>query len=116
MPDRLSLRLIQTGTIMPIYCVTYDLDELGDHDYEGLIATLKTFPGYCHAQQSVWLIATEMRPGEVNTLIKARLDDGDKLMIIGIERPWAMNRKVRPLNGDSTVPGTVGDWLRRWLV
>ena len=75
---------------MSTLLVTYDLHKQGQN-YECLIKKLKAYPGWCHLQQSVWLITTNNTCVQVRDNLNSCLDSNDKLFVAKLqgEAAWS---------------------------
>jgi len=81
-----------------IHLVTYDLKTPNDRpeDYERIIHAIQAeFPDWCHIEQSVWLIHTEIGTANVRENLKAYLHDSDVLFVARLSGAWA-SRNLGP--------------------
>lgn len=72
---------------MSWYVLSYDLRrELSASDWAKLHAALKTAVDYCWPLQSVWIVETPRKPGEIiNILLGVGvLDDNDGIVVLEI--------------------------------
>lgn len=73
---------------MATHVVSYDLSNPG-RNYKKVIEAIKTFPGWCHALESVWIIDSTLSAGEIRDRLKSALDENDKLMVATMSGNWA---------------------------
>lgn len=90
---------------MNTYLIAYDLYRPGQ-DYSELIAAIKTYNGWCHAQLSVWAIRSNKDALAIHRHLGVYLDSNDKLLVtqIGPNTAW---------NGATL---EVSNWLKNNLV
>ncbi|KQX21522.1 hypothetical protein ASD39_00055 [Sphingomonas sp. Root50] len=69
---------------MATFIITYDLIKQGQN-YTDLIAKLKEYPTYWHAQGSVWIIETHQSAVAIRNNLKTCLDGNDKLIVAKLE-------------------------------
>ncbi|MCW3781359.1 hypothetical protein [Defluviimonas salinarum] len=69
---------------MSTLMVTYDLLNQGQN-YDCLIKKIKAYPGWCHLQQSVWLISTSNNCVQVRDNLSSCLDANDKLFVAKLQ-------------------------------
>jgi len=48
---------------------------------DDLYSEVKTFPGWCHAMDSVWLVSTNRSCDGVYDKVKTHIDDNDWLLV-----------------------------------
>lgn len=75
-----------------IHVLAYDLKQPHDtaEDYERVIGTIKSdFQSWCHIEQSVWLIDTDMDAGQVRDHMKPVLHEEDVLFVARLQGNWA---------------------------
>jgi len=65
---------------MAVKVISYDLNAPGQ-DYEPLYKEIRSFPGYCLAMDSVWLVSTEKSCQGVFDKLKQHIDDDDFLLV-----------------------------------
>lgn len=63
-----------------ILSVSYDLSN-PTRDYDDVISTIKSAPGYTHVQGSLWLIDTAISPSDWVDKLRAAGDDDDKFFV-----------------------------------
>ncbi|WP_234942248.1 hypothetical protein [Enterobacter hormaechei] len=97
---RLFLKLINKVLIMPRYIVTYDL--VNRRDYSPLIDKIKSYRGWAHPLESVWIIITNETPSQVRDSLSEFLSGDDKLLV------------MKTAQGASWVGlgGAVSEWIK----
>ena len=74
---------------MSVIQIDYDLSKPGQN-YDSLIEKIKYLgDGWCHAMDSVWLIATSKTIAEVYAALKSVIDANDRLLITQFRKPYA---------------------------
>ncbi len=74
-----------------IHVLAYDLKEPNDssEDYQRVISAIKSeFSSWCHIEQSVWLIDTDMDAQQARDHLKTFLNDGDILFVARLSGNW----------------------------
>jgi hypothetical protein len=69
---------------MAILSVSYDLREHGRQDYRNLETSIKRFPCWCHALQSLWFIQTNAGSKEVYAYLRPNLGRTDSLLVVPV--------------------------------
>jgi hypothetical protein len=75
-----------------IHIVTYDLTTPNDtsEDYERIHTAIKSlFPNWCHIEQSVWLIDTQVDAAGVRDTLTEYLHSTDVLFVAKLTGTWA---------------------------
>ena len=75
-----------------VYAIAYDLTEPNDTsaNYATLIDAIKaTFAGWCHIEQSVWLVSSSYKASEIRESLKRYMHDKDVLFVARLEGSWA---------------------------
>lgn len=70
--------------------VAYDLNR-PEADYPGLIDAIKKQGAWWHHLDSLWLVNTNLSPGEMRDVLKPFVDTNDELLVIdvtGRARSW----------------------------
>ena len=67
---------------MAIKTISYDLYKpKSGHDYAALFKAIRSFPGHCHAMDSVWLVATNKSCQEVYEELAPHINKGDFVLV-----------------------------------
>lgn len=83
--------------------IAYDLNRPGQ-DYTRLIERIKTFPGWCHPLESMWLIPVNATAAQMRDMLQALMDPTDELLVIEVENDgWASRGLLDNVNA----------WLRQ---
>ncbi len=75
-----------------VHIIAYGLKAPNDtaEDYERVISAIKSnFDSWCHIEQSVWLVNTNIDAGQVRDQLKTVLDPKDILFIARLQGSWA---------------------------
>lgn len=74
---------------MAAYLISYDLLKQGQN-YTGLYDAIKSYGGWAHVNQSVWIVVTDKTAVEIRDHLKAKVDSNDRLFVIrsGTEGAW----------------------------
>lgn len=90
---------------MKSYLVTYDLTRPGTN-YSDLIEYLKSFPKWCHAEKSVWVVKTDLACTTLRDKLWTYMDGNDKLLVVDV-------------TGDTAawhgLPQEISNWLKQNL-
>ena len=70
---------------MPAFCVSYDLNNPGQH-YEPLYQELKKCPGWWHYLDSTWLVFTYETADSLANRLLGVIDVNDRLLVIAVGR------------------------------
>jgi hypothetical protein len=73
---------------MAVFLAAYDLNTPGK-DYEPLLAYLRTFGAYCHAQRSLWFLEWAGSSSQLRNAIGQHLDENDVLFVDRVSDTWA---------------------------
>ena len=73
---------------MTRHVVSYDLSQ-PERNYAKVIDAIKSFPGWCHALESVWIIQSDLSAEDIRNRLKTALDADDKLMVAAMGGAWA---------------------------
>ncbi|WP_300681965.1 hypothetical protein [Nocardioides sp.] len=82
--------------------VTYDLSN-PSRNYTKVIEAIKSFPGWCHAMESVWIVESSLSAEQVRDRLVPAIDSNDKLMVATMSGAW----------GTCNVGTEQTDWLNR---
>ncbi|WP_298234080.1 hypothetical protein [uncultured Azohydromonas sp.] len=88
---------------MPVYCVSYDLTQLG-RDYASLHDELKRSGAWWHHLGTTWLVHTSEAAEQLSTRLRRSLDDNDSLLVIKVGRDYA-----------GWLPQKAWDWIEKQL-
>lgn len=66
-----------------IILISYDLKTPGQN-YDELYNKIKSFPGWCHAMDSLWFIKTNESVQTCYARLKTCIDDNDYLFLVDI--------------------------------
>ena len=75
-----------------VHVITYDLVEGNDtpENYSRIIDGIKDlFPTWCHVEKSVWVVKSELGPGEIREALKSFLRAGDRLFVATLNGRWS---------------------------
>lgn len=72
---------------MNFFIVTYDLHVSGQ-DYSGLLEKIKEGNGWAKLSESSYAVSTEKSPQQLLDILKANIDDNDRLYIVTISKPY----------------------------
>lgn len=75
-----------------VLLVAYDLKTPNDtpENYEVIIGAIKSeFRGWCHIEESVWLVDSESDTSAVRDALKRYLHSGDVLFVAALRKNWA---------------------------
>ena len=72
---------------MAILLVSYDLRS-PNRNYEALYEAIKTYPGWAHPLESVWLINTVETTKAVVDKLRTKLDADDKIVAMSLAGNW----------------------------
>ena len=92
---------------MAVISINYDLYHEPSRAYEELFKAIRSFPAWCHALESSWLVVTDMKPKAVLDALKPYLHEKDKVVVTPLRLDagwWSMGLSERVL-----------DWLRNNL-
>lgn len=89
---------------MGVLLVSYDLGQPETSDsYTDLIKKIKSYPGYCKPEYSLWLISTDKQTDTVRDELKAYLDTNDKLLVVRVTGAgWA----------SYNLPSNITQWMK----
>jgi hypothetical protein len=73
---------------MPVYCVSYDLTQLG-RNYAHLHDELKRSGTWWHHLGTTWLVHTSEAAEQLSMRLRRSLDDNDSLLVIKVGRDYA---------------------------
>jgi len=78
---------------MPIFCVTYDLGEDGDQNYEALIERIRRLGPACELTASTWLVSTALESVQVLISFDGVTGPHDKVAVFAVaERAdWSLS-------------------------
>jgi len=68
---------------MAIYAISYDLKKPGQN-YDDLYEELKSFGGYWHYLDSIWLVSTDLSADQMSERMKIHTDANDFFLIIRV--------------------------------
>ena len=91
---------------MPLYIVSYDLNEKESKSYKELYETLQAYPYWAHPLESTWVISTDHSAKEVNERLRLLLGQKDNLLVVEFKKDagyWGWLSK------------TFWEWLRKRL-
>lgn len=89
---------------MATYIITYDLMKPGQ-DYSDLIEAIQKYKTYCHLQESVWLIVSDLSAINVRDDLKKHIDTNDKLFVAKVSSPAAW----------FNLGEAMSNWLKKFL-
>lgn len=72
---------------MKIYQIDYDLRK--QRDYESLYQRIKSYPNWCHALESTWLIQSDQSALQIHNHLFGVMDEDDGLLVTQITRDAA---------------------------
>lgn len=70
---------------MNLYFITYDLKTPG-RNYSGLFEVIKREGAWWHYLESVWMVVSQKGVDELNDLLRAQIDQTDRLLVFNIKR------------------------------
>jgi len=73
---------------MAVYLVNYDLIK-PDRNYDDLIEAIKSYPAWCHALESCWMIKSNQKHSDIRNYLLHYIDSNDKLLVITVTAPAA---------------------------
>ena len=73
---------------MAVYSISYDLIKMGQK-YDALIKEIKTFPNWCHAMDSYWLISSSLSATQVRDKLRKHTDNNDLIFVTSISRDYS---------------------------
>jgi hypothetical protein len=79
---------LPADTAMPVYCVSYDLNKLGQN-YAYLHEELRSSGTWWHHLGTTWLVHTSEAAEQLSTRLRKALDDNDSLLVIKVTRDYA---------------------------
>jgi hypothetical protein len=68
---------------MAVYQIDYDLRK--QRNYDALYERLKSYPQWCRALESTWVISTNQSAAQVRDYLKAVMDDDDGLLVTRLQ-------------------------------
>ena len=86
---------------MATYCVSYDLNNPGQH-YEPLYQELKKCAGWWHYLDSTWLVHTSESADNLAKRLLAVIDENDRLLVINVGKDhqgWLPQKAWDWING-----------------
>ena len=69
---------------MNLYFITYDLKTPG-RNYSGLFDVIKKEGAWWHYLESAWMVVSQKDTDELNDLLRAQIDQTDRLLIFNIK-------------------------------
>lgn len=81
--------------------INYDLVQ-PRQNYDDLIKAIKSYPTWCHALESCWMIKSDLQPSYIRDRLLQYMDGNDKLLVIKVSAPAAWHG----LSKD------VSDWIK----
>lgn len=97
---------------MPVYCVTYDLGEKGDQDYEGVIEAIRSLGPAVEMTESTWLVSTLKDSEEATGIVSAVAGQHAKLVIFDVgDMPGIV---ITPPEDDPMMP--VVEFVNRYVI
>lgn len=85
-----QFQLLKKGnSLMTVYQIDYDLRK--QRNYAALYERIKSYPQYCKALESTWVIATNQSAVQVRDYLLAVIDADDGLLVTRLqgEAAWA---------------------------
>ena len=67
---------------MPLYIVSYDLNEKESKSYKELYDALQTYPFWAHPLESTWVVSTDHSAKEVCERLRLFLGQNDNLLVV----------------------------------
>lgn len=71
---------------MPLYIVSYDLNEKDSRTYKELYDALQTYPYWAHPLESTWMVSTNHTAREIDERLRLLLGQKDNLLVVEFKK------------------------------
>jgi len=71
---------------MPLYIVSYDLNEKSSRTYKELYDALQSYPYWAHPLESTWMVSTDHTARELEEHLRHFLGQNDNLLVVEFKK------------------------------
>jgi len=71
---------------MPLYIVSYDLNEKDSRTYKELYDALQSYPDWAHPLESTWMVSTDDTARELEEHLRHFLGQKDNLLVVEFKK------------------------------
>ena len=71
---------------MPLYIVSYDLNDKGNKTYKELYDALQGFPRWFHPMESTWFVESDMTASEIYEQLRPIVSAIDGLIVVEFKK------------------------------